>query len=52
MVRPSTSDSQQKRSKDLVIGEPFDIEYFYDILSTLKTDLATRVRNKEPLLSE
>ncbi len=46
MVRTQQNESS-KPSKDLVIGEPFEIEYFYNILSELKFELALKSGRQE-----
>jgi hypothetical protein len=41
MVREKLQDT--KKPKELVIGEPFEIDFFYETLASLKADLAFKV---------
>ena len=45
MVRPSLNrqDSSSKQSKDLIIGEAFGIDFFYETLANLRSDFQFRV---------
>ncbi len=45
MVRPSLSsqDSAKSKYKELNIGEPFEIDYFYDTLANLRSDFQFKV---------
>ncbi len=44
MVRPSSSSQETKsKSKELIIGESVEIEFFYETLASLRTDFQFRV---------
>jgi hypothetical protein len=46
MVRPSSSSQETKsKSKELIFGEPVEIEFFYETLASLRTDFQFRVWN-------
>ena len=45
MVRPSSSSQQESKSKskELIFGEPIEIEFFYETLASLQSDFQFRV---------
>lgn len=44
MIRPSIGSQDPKsKTKELIIGEPFEIEFFYETLASLRSDFQFRV---------